>query len=230
MAALTVTAAQAVARTVEGLGYEFVDAERLSGGLLRVTVDKAPGTDAGDGGRGGEGVAVGLSGQGGQGGQSGEGAAGIGLEDCERVSRQLTHLFAVENVDYDRLEVSSPGLDRPLKRAQDYRRFVGSEVQVQLHQPLAAAGGRKRLQGRLLALAGDSGAEVVRLQLVDEAAQQVSAKAGAARAARARVARRTAKDVQDGVAGAIVEFALADVDKARLVPELDFRGAGRRSG
>lgn len=207
MAALTGTAAQAVARTVEGLGYEFVDAERLSGGLLRVTIDRAPAEGAGEGG------------------------TAIGLEDCERVSRQLTHLFAVEDVDYDRLEVSSPGLDRPLKRAQDYRRFAGSEVQLQLHEPLAAAGGRKRLQGRLLELAGAAGAERVRLQLVDEAAVQASKGAGkAAGAAKGRVARRTAKDVKDGVAGAIVEFALADVDKARLVPELNFRGAGRRDG
>lgn len=211
MAALTGTAAQAVARTVEGLGYEFVDAERLSGGLLRVTIDRAPAEGAGE--------------------SEGEGSTGIGLEDCERVSRQLTHLFAVEDVDYDRLEVSSPGLDRPLKRAQDYRRFAGSEVQLQLHEPLAAAGGRKRLQGRLLELAGAAGAERVRLQLVDEAAVQASKGAGkAAGAAKGRVARRTAKDVKDGVAGAIVEFALADVDKARLVPELNFRGAGRRDG
>jgi len=213
MAALTGTAAQAVARTVEGLGYEFVDAERLSGGLLRVTIDRAPAEGAGESEC------------------EGEGSTGIGLEDCERVSRQLTHLFAVEDVDYDRLEVSSPGLDRPLKRAQDYRRFAGSEVQLQLHEPLAAAGGRKRLQGRLLELAGAAGAERVRLQLVDEAAVQASKGAGkAAGAAKGRVARRTAKDVKDGVAGAIVEFALADVDKARLVPELNFRGAGRRDG
>jgi len=204
MAALTGTAAQTVERTVEGLGYEFVDAERLSGGLLRVTIDKAPDKTP-----------------------AGEGAEGVGLEDCERVSRQLTHVFAVEDVDYDRLEVSSPGLDRPLKRAQDYRRFAGSEVQVQLHVPLAAAGGRKRLQGRLLELAGDAGAERVKLQLVDEAAVQAAAGAGKAGAKKGRVARRTAKDA---VAGAIVEFALADVDKARLVPELDFRGSGRRSG
>ena len=214
MAALTGTAAQAVARTVEGLGYEFVDAERLSGGLLRVTIDRAPAEGAGE--------------------SEGEGSTGIGLEDCERVSRQLTHLFAVEDVDYARLEVSSPGLDRPLKRARDYRRFAGSEVQVQLHAPLAEAGGRKRLQGRLLELAGDAGAERLKLQLVDEAAVQAAARGGAGKAGKAggaakgRVARRTAKDVQDGVAGAIVEFALADVDRARLVPELDFRGAGRR--
>ena len=46
---------------------------------------------------------------------------GIGLEDCERVSRQLSHLFAVEQVDYQRLEVSSPGLDRRLKGARRLR-------------------------------------------------------------------------------------------------------------
>ena len=53
---------------------------------------------------------------------------GVSVEDCARVSRQLTRLFAVENVDFDRLEVSSPGLDRPLKTAADYARFAGQPV------------------------------------------------------------------------------------------------------
>ena len=50
---------------------------------------------------------------------------GIALEDCERVSHQLTRLFAVEGVNYERLEVSSPGLDRPLKKEADFARFRG---------------------------------------------------------------------------------------------------------
>ena len=44
------------------------------------------------------------------------------------VSNHLTHLFTVENIDYDRLEVSSPGLDRPLKKLADFARFAGEEV------------------------------------------------------------------------------------------------------
>ena len=86
---------------------------------------------------------------------------GIGLEDCERVSRQLSHLFAVEQVDYQRLEVSSPGLDRRLKGAEDFARFVGKEINVQLYAPSAAAGGRKRLRGRLLQLVGGEGRRAV---------------------------------------------------------------------
>ena len=57
---------------------------------------------------------------------------GITVEDCAVVSNQLTRVFAVENIDYDRLEVSSPGLDRPLKKMADYARFVGHEAQVKL--------------------------------------------------------------------------------------------------
>src|SRR5881394_1149057 len=52
---------------------------------------------------------------------------GVDVEDCARVSNHLTHLFAAENVDFDRLEVSSPGLDRPLTKLADYARFAGEE-------------------------------------------------------------------------------------------------------
>ena len=76
--------------TVEGLGYELVDVEKLPRGLIRVTIDK-------DG--------------------------GITLDDCEKVSNQLNNAMTVENVDYDRLEVSSPGVDRPLKRPRDFVKF-----------------------------------------------------------------------------------------------------------
>src|SRR5690606_1710569 len=62
--------------------------------------------------------------------------AGITLDDCEKVSRQLSHVLAVEDVDYARLEVSSPGLDRPLKKAADFERFAGAEVSVRLRRPL----------------------------------------------------------------------------------------------
>jgi len=70
--------------------------------------------------------------------------AGITLEDCERVSHQLTRLFAVEGVSYDRLEVSSPGLDRPLKKEADFVRFRGEKAQLKLRMPLA---GRKNFTG-----------------------------------------------------------------------------------
>ena len=46
---------------------------------------------------------------------------GVDVDDCARVSNHLTRLFAVENIDFDRLEVSSPGLDRPLTQARGLR-------------------------------------------------------------------------------------------------------------
>ncbi|MCC4114692.1 ribosome maturation factor RimP [Aromatoleum toluclasticum] len=61
---------------------------------------------------------------------------GVNVDDCATVSNQLTRVFEVENVDYDRLEISSPGLDRPLKKAADFERFVGSDVQVRLRMPI----------------------------------------------------------------------------------------------
>ncbi len=61
---------------------------------------------------------------------------GITVDDCATVSNQLQRVFEVENVDYDRLEVSSPGLDRPLKKLADFERFAGSEVQLRLSLPL----------------------------------------------------------------------------------------------
>ena len=139
---------------------------------------------------------------------------GVGLEDCERVSRQLSHLFAVEQVDYQRLEVSSPGLDRRLRGAQDFARFAGKEINVQLYAPSAAAGGRKRLRGRVLQVVGGGGEERLQLELVEDRppAQRVQ-----------RVSRTSARERAPAVG--VIEVALKDIDKARLVPELDFRPA-----
>ncbi len=61
---------------------------------------------------------------------------GITVDDCAAVSNQLTRVFEVENVDYDRLEVSSPGLDRPLKKAADFERFAGETIQLRTHLPM----------------------------------------------------------------------------------------------
>jgi ribosome maturation factor RimP len=73
-------------------------------------------------------------------------AGGVGVEDCAVVSNHLTRLLVVEGVDYDRLEVSSPGLDRPLKRPQDFARFMGERAQVKVRLPL---NGRRRFVGKL---------------------------------------------------------------------------------
>ncbi len=72
---------------------------------------------------------------------------GITVDDCARVSNHLTRAFAVEGIDYERLEVSSPGLDRPLKRIEDFERFAGRDASVKLKLPRA---GRRRFEGRLV--------------------------------------------------------------------------------
>ena len=72
---------------------------------------------------------------------------GIGVEDCAAVSRQLSRVFEVEGFDYDRLEVSSPGLDRPLRKAGDFARFAGHKADVRMRTPDAT--GRRRFVGLL---------------------------------------------------------------------------------
>jgi ribosome maturation factor RimP len=194
MAGVSAGLYEGIERTVGGLGYELVDVERLSAGLLRVTLDRAE---------------------------------GIRLEDCERVSRQLSHWLAVEGVDYERLEVSSPGLDRPLKRARDFGRFVGSEIQVQLAAPVeveGASAGRRRLRGRLLEVAGDAGRERVKLALTPD--DGLAEKKGK----RAPVKVRRSMSEEKLKPAVVVEFALSDVDKAKLVPELNFRGGIKGRG
>jgi ribosome maturation factor RimP len=71
---------------------------------------------------------------------------GITIDDCTRVSHHLTRAFAVDAIDYERLEVSSPGLDRPLKRLADYARFAGRDATVRLKLPV---NGQRRFEGRL---------------------------------------------------------------------------------
>ena len=105
---------------------------------------------------------------------------GIGLEDCAAVSRQLSRVLEVEGVEYDRLEVSSPGLDRPLRKAQDFARFAGQKAEVRMRTP--DAGGRRRFVG---VLRGENEGHVS-LELD----------------------------------GQTVALAIADIDRARLVPEL----------
>lgn len=114
-----------IERTVTGLDYELVDVERSAGGLLRVTIDRVPGHAY----------------------ATGE-AESVTVEDCERVTRQLQYVLEVEAIAYQRLEVSSPGLDRPLRRAADYARFAGHEIELTLKEPF---NGRKNFRGTLLA-------------------------------------------------------------------------------
>jgi ribosome maturation factor RimP len=101
-----------IAQTVTGLGYDLVDVERTKGGLLRVTIDfpYVLGTEL-----------------------------FINAEDCEKVTRQLVFVLEVEGASYSRLEVSSPGIDRPLKTEKDFERFVGELIDLTLKAPVGAA-------------------------------------------------------------------------------------------
>jgi ribosome maturation factor RimP len=114
-------------------------------------------------------------------------AGGITVDHCAEVSRQLSRVFEVEGIDYDRLEVSSPGLDRPLCKPADFTRFAGSKVDVKMRT--RDESGRKRFTGLLRGEAGGvatlevDGREVVlRLDEMDRArlVPDLPAKAGPA--------------------------------------------------
>ena len=78
---------------------------------------------------------------------------GVDVEDCARVSHHLTRLFAVEDIDFDRLEVSSPGLDRPLTKLADYARFAGEEAELRLRAPVD---GKRKVKGLLRGVEGET--------------------------------------------------------------------------
>ena len=180
---------QALERTVTGLGYDLVDVERSTGGLLRVTIDRLPGQVYGTGL--GEAVLV---------------------EDCEIVTRQLQFLLEVEAVDYARLEVSSPGLDRPLKKLADWQRFVGFDVEITLREPFQD---RHKWRGELVSGDGGSAWRLVLPQdkPVSRTASKRSAKAVAA-----------GLPVEGATAQQTLDFLLDEVREARLVPVVDFKG------
>lgn len=72
---------------------------------------------------------------------------GVTVDDCALVSNHVSRLLAVEmDYDYDRLEVSSPGLDRPIKKEADFVRFAGQNVQLKVRVPIS---GRKNFMGLL---------------------------------------------------------------------------------
>lgn len=96
-----------IEKTVVGLGFEVVDIEQSPRGrVLRVFIDRL------------------------------DKAGGIDVDDCALVSNQLSRVLAVEDIDYDRLEISSPGLDRVLKKQADFERFAGSEINLRLRLPI----------------------------------------------------------------------------------------------
>ena len=118
-----------VERTVRGLGYELADFEFINNGrMLRVFIERshelAPGASQG----------------------------GVTVADCEAVSRQLQRVFEVDGIEYERLEVSSPGLDRRLKKAADFARFSGQEAQIRLRHPV---NGRRNFRGIVRGVSGE---------------------------------------------------------------------------
>ena len=104
---------------------------------------------------------------------------GITVDDCARVSNHLSRALVVEGIDYERLEVSSPGLDRPLKRLEDYGRFAGRKASVRLRLP---RDGRRRFEGLLAGV--EEGSVLLEVE------------------------------------GERLRFAFAEIDRARLVPEV----------
>jgi ribosome maturation factor RimP len=121
----------AVERTVTGLGYDLVDVERSARGLLRVFIDRVANDPNGE---------------------------FITVDDCEKVTRQLQHVLEVEGCAYERLEISSPGLDRPLKKPADFARFCGERIELTLKLPFQ---GRKKYQGTLAAQDAGEGWRIV---------------------------------------------------------------------
>jgi ribosome maturation factor RimP len=180
-----------VEQTVTGLGYDLVEVERSAGGLLRVTID-LPWE------RGRE--------------QS------VNVEDCEKVTRQLQFALEVEGADYKRLEVSSPGIDRPLRNPGDFERFAGQVVDITLKQPVGEAGAgqvaanRKKFRGTLEKVQAAEG----RWQVVWS--DEPEAKPG----------RRVSKKREPAPLQAL-GFTLDELKEARLASIVDFKGRRPRA-
>jgi len=170
---------EAIQATVTGLGFELVDVERAQRGLLRVTIDRIPGR------------VYAIPGE------------FVLVDDCEQVTRQLQYALEVEGMEYARLEVSSPGLDRPLKAEADFERFAGQAVQVILKAPFK---GRKTWQG-VLARAEDAAA-----------GQEPGAQAPG---------DGWNLFFKDGKAEQVFGFKFDEVREARLVPVVDFKGRSK---
>lgn len=178
---------QIVLETVTGLGYDLVEIERSAGGLLRITIDLpwTPGSPA---------------------------EPFVTVEDCEKVTRQLQFALEVEAVDYRRLEVSSPGIDRPLRHQQDFERFAGECIDITLKAPMGeAAGGlvnanRKKFRGTLEHAADGSGWQIVWSDAPET-------KPGA------RVSKKKVPAPLQ-----VLGFTLDELREARLAPLVDFKG------
>lgn len=182
-----------VEQIVGGLNYDLVEINRSAGGLLRITID-LPWTPE---------------------------LAGIEqfvtVEDCEKVTRQLQFTLEVEAIEYSRLEVSSPGIDRPLRHEQDFERFVGQVIDLILKAPMGAAAAgqvsasRKKFRGTLERVVQAEGAAHVVWQIVwsDEPAPKPGQKVSK---------KRVPAPLQ------ALGFTLDELKEARLAPLVSFKG------
>lgn len=187
---------QTVEQTVTGLGFDLVDLERSAGGLLRVTID-LPWQPA----------------------AAGEVAPErfVTVEDCEKITRQLQYLLEVEGLEYRRLEVGSPGIDRPLRREQDYQRFAGHVVDISLKTRIGVTGtevspSRKKFRGTL-----ERAEDGVQWRLVWS--DEPEPKPGQ------RVSKKRAPPALQAL-----DFVLDDVQQARLAPIVSFKGRAASRG
>jgi ribosome maturation factor RimP len=191
-------AQQVIEQIVTGFGYDLVEIERSAGGLLRVTIDFpwVAGTAKAD-------------------------DKMINVEDCEKVTRQLQFALEVDGAEYKRLEVSSPGIDRPLRHEKDFERFLGEEIDITLREPigLAAAGQvnatRKKFRGAL-----ERAERIERAELSEDAAvwQIVWSEAPAAKPG-ARISKKRAPAPMQALG-----FRIEELREARLAPIVNFKG------
>lgn len=187
------TLQQVVEQTVAGLGYDLVEIERSAGGTLRVTID-LPWV-------------------------AGEPEQFVNVEDCEKVTRQLQYALEVEDIDYKRLEVSSPGIDRPLRNEKDFERYAGHVVDITLKAPIGAglgaaagsqiAANRKKFRGTLERLEGADGSVGWQIVWSDEPPPKPGV----------RVSKKRAAPVLQALG-----FTLDELREARLAPVVNFKG------
>ncbi len=168
---------------VSSLGLALVEVERAANGLLRVYIDRPDGNGS------------------------------VTVEDCSTVSNHLSHLFTVENVDYERLEVSSPGLDRVLKSAADFVRYQGQPVKVRLSTAVDA---RKRFSAIVQAVAGSN----VVFVLIDESDADGVGNTGAKKRSNAKSKAKVKADMTVATAQQTITVELGQIEKARLIPQL----------
>ncbi|MCY7387220.1 MAG: ribosome maturation factor RimP [Burkholderiales bacterium] len=131
---------------------------------------------------------------------------GIGIEDCATVSNHLTRVFAVENIEFERLEVSSPGLDRPLKTLASFQRFIGRAVKVRLNAQLD---GSRRFEGVIAAIEG----ETIIFVVVEE-------EGAASKVVGAKKPKQPKRAAANAVHAKRINVPFASIDKTRLVPEI----------